>query len=192
MPNTVKIEKKQLLLDDVFKVEEAFVTYEHFDGRMGPVVRRLNFERSDSAAVVLHHTGNDSVLLVEQFRYPTYAKGPGWMTELVAGVIDGNETAEAAMRREVLEETGYRASALEHVSTFYVSPGGTSERITLFYGKISEGDRTGKGGGLARESEDIRLCEIPLAEAFEKLAKGEFEDAKTIIGLMWLQRKLGR
>ena len=81
MPSRVDIKKKRRVLDDFFKVEEAHLSFEKFDGTMSPVVRRLNFERGDSVAALLHHTGRDTALLVNQFRYPSYEKGPGWITE---------------------------------------------------------------------------------------------------------------
>ncbi len=189
MPKRVDVERKQLILDDVFKVEEAYLSYEEFDGNMSPVVRRLNFERGDSVAALLHHPGRDSVVLVSQFRYPAYKNGPGWLTEVVAGMIDPGENPESAARREIFEETGYRADKLIHISTFYVSPGGSSERVVLYCAEIS-GDHVEQNGGGTGEDEDIMLVELPLAEAFREVDKGEIADAKTIVALMWLRRRL--
>ena len=92
MPSRVDIKQKRLVLDDFFKVEEAYLSFEKFDGTMSPVVRRLNFERGDAVAALLHHTERDTAILVNQFRYPSYEKGPGWITEVVAGMIDKGET----------------------------------------------------------------------------------------------------
>ena len=93
----VEIERKRRILDDFFKVEEAHLRYERFDGKMSPVVRRLNFERGDSVAAVIFNPGTQRLLLVNQFKYPAYDKGPGWITETVAGTIDKNETPEHAV-----------------------------------------------------------------------------------------------
>ena len=191
MPKKVIIEGKNLILDDFFKVEEAHLSFERFDGSMSPVVRRLNFERGDSVAAVLHHKEKDTVILISQFRYPTYKKGPGWLTETVAGMIDAGEAPEDAVRREIFEETGYRVEKLQHISNFYLSPGGSSERILLYYAEISGAGPAGKGGGLAAEDEDIQPIEISTSEAFGQLDRGEIQDAKTIVGLMWLRAKNG-
>ncbi|MCA9422373.1 MAG: NUDIX domain-containing protein, partial [Nitrospira sp.] len=129
----VLIEKKNWILDDFFKVKEVHLRYERFDGQMSPLVRRLTFERGDSVAVLLFNPKRQHLLLVNQFKYPTYEKGPGWITETVAGMIEKNESPESAACREVEEETGYKVLKLEHISTFYVSPGGSSERIILYY-----------------------------------------------------------
>jgi nudix-type nucleoside diphosphatase (YffH/AdpP family) len=190
MPQRVKVERRRLILDDFFKVEEVYLSYEKFDGSMSPLVRRLNFERGDSVAAVLHHKERNSVLLVNQFKYPSYGKGPGWITEVVAGMIAQGEDPEDAARREILEETGYSAEKLEHISTFYVSPGGSSERISLYYAEIFGTGPSEKGGGLAEENEDIKLVEIPVDVVFHQVERGKIADAKTILGLMWLRNRL--
>jgi ADP-ribose pyrophosphatase len=191
MPSRVEIKGKRRLLDDFFNVEEAHLSFEKFDGTMSPVVRRLNFERGDSVAALLHLIGRDTAVLVNQFKYPSYEKGSGWITEVVAGMIDKGETPEDAIRREIHEETGYRADRVEHISTFYVSPGGSSERIMLYYAAVSGAEPTDKCGGLASESEDIKLIELPIADAFDLVRRGEIVDAKTIIALMWLEARHG-
>jgi ADP-ribose pyrophosphatase len=162
MPKRVKVERRRLILDDFFKVEEVYLSYEKFDGSMSPVVRRLNFERGDSVAAVLHDKERNSVFLVNQFKYPSYGKGPGWITEVVAGMISQGESPEDAARREILGETGYRPEKIEHISTFYVSPGGSSERILLYYAEILGAGPRQKGGGIAEENEDIKLVELPM------------------------------
>jgi nudix-type nucleoside diphosphatase (YffH/AdpP family) len=190
-PERVIVEgEKKLILDDFFKVEEVHLCFEKFDGSMSPVVRRLNFERGDAVAAVLHQKQRDLVVLVNQFRYPAYEKGPGWLTEIVAGMIDKGESPEDAIRREILEETGHVVDTLLHIAEFYVSPGGSSERIFLYYAEISGLDRAEKGGGLASENEDIQLVELSTGEAFARLDRGEIQDAKTIIALMWLRTRL--
>jgi ADP-ribose pyrophosphatase len=82
-------------------------------------------------------------------------------------------------------------SALEHIATFYPSPGGSSELIFLYYSEVSgvpEGhDNT---GGIISEGEDIISLEISLEEALKKIKSGEIMDAKTIIGIYWLENQL--
>jgi ADP-ribose pyrophosphatase len=185
----VEILSQRRIFDDFFKIEEAELRFERFDGRMSPKVRRLNFQRGDSVSVLLFDPRKNHVLLVSQFKYPTYAKGPGWVTETVAGMIDVGETPENAARREVEEEMGYRVERLEHVATFYVSPGGTSERIVLYFAEIDAAAKSGAGGGLATEDEDIATIELPLDEALSQFRDGRIVDAKTIVALLWLQNR---
>lgn len=188
----VVIEQRQLVLDDFFKVEAAQLQFEHFDGSMSPVVRRLNFERGDAAAALIVKPKTQTILLINQFRYPTYEKGPGWTTEVVAGMIDKNDSPEKTIEREIFEEIGYEVTRLERIATFYVSPGGSSERIFLFCADVDDTQKHGKGGGVASEEEDIRPVELTLAQALQKVRAGEIVDAKTIIGLFWLQNRTAR
>jgi nudix-type nucleoside diphosphatase (YffH/AdpP family) len=192
MPKRVMVKDRKRILDDFFKVEEVHLSFEKFDGSMSPVLRRLNFERGDAVAALLYHRERDAVLLVNQFRYPTYQKGPGWITEIVAGMIDASEKPEDAMRREILEETGYLVEQLTSIADFYVSPGGSSERIFLYCAEICDAGQKEKGGGLAAEGEDIRVLELSTTEAFDELDRGEIHDAKTIVALMWLRARLQR
>lgn len=186
----VQIEKKQRILDDFFKVEEVYLRYERFDGHMSPLVRRLNFERGDSVAILIFNPKSQQIVLVNQFKYPAYEKGPGWITETVAGMIDVNESPENAARREVEEETGYTVSKLELISTFYVSPGGSSERIFLYYAEVEGTGKIGAGAGTAREDEDIMTVKLSLPEALREIQGGQIADAKTILGILWLQNRL--
>ncbi len=180
--------QRRRILDAFFKVDEAQVSYERYDGTMTPPVTRLVFERGDSAAAVVFHRERRNVLLAEQFRFPTLEKGPGWILEVPAGMVDSGEQPEATMRREIEEEIGYRVESIRPIVTFYVSPGGSSERIWLFYAEVSEAGRVSDGGGHPSEAEDIRVVPVPLDQVSKRLEGGEIMDAKTIIGLQWLLR----
>ncbi len=184
----VVLHSKERVFDSFFKIDEVYVSYEQFDGQMSPAIRRLIFERGDSVATLIYNRDAGTVLLIEQFRMPTYEKGPGWILETVAGVLEEGETPEAAVRREVVEEIGYEVETLEPIVTFYVSPGGTSERIILYYAEIVNAGKIEQGGGI--DDEDIRLVEYTLDEVREHLAAGRINDAKTLIGILWLLRRL--
>ena len=81
----VRVLEKRWILDDVFKVEEATIEHRKHDGSWSPPLRQLCFERGDSVAALLLNRDTDRLVLVNQFRYPTLGKGPGWMDEIVAG-----------------------------------------------------------------------------------------------------------
>ena len=183
----VSIEKKRYLLNDFFKVEEAYLSFEQFDGHMSPVVRRLNLERGYSVSVLVFNQTTEKLILVSQFRYATYPKTDGWTIEAIAGMVDAGETPEQAAKREVDEETGLSIDTFEHIATFYPSPGGSSERIFLYYSEVS-GDKAKykETGGILSKGEDVKAVEITLPEALAKIKTGEIVDAKTIIGVYWL------
>lgn len=187
----VLIEKKQYILDDFFKVEEAYLRFEKFNGEMSDTVRRFSLERGNSVAVLAFNKKTNRLIFVSQFRYPTYKNGQGWIVEAIAGMIDQDETPEEAARRETEEETGLNVSALEHITTFYPSPGGSSEMIFLYYSEvIGEPQYHDNTGGIISEGEDIISVEISLEEALDKIKSGEIIDAKTIIGVYWLENRL--
>ena len=178
----------------VFRLVETHLRHKRFDGSWSDELVRASFERGDSAAAILHDAANDTVLLVEQFRYPTWKNGTGWILELPAGMIETakSDEPEMTMKRELLEETGYNVAPLRHIFTFYPSPGASSERLFLFYGNLQPMNKVANGGGETSEGEDIRILLMPLADALDKITTGEIMDAKTIIGLQWLAQQRDR
>lgn len=188
MPKRVEIlHEEEVFKRAIFRIDQATLRHERYDGSMSDDIVRLKLNRGDSVAALMHNQADDTIILTEQFRYPTYSKGQPWLVEIPAGMIDGDEKPEDAMRREIFEEIGYDVAGLKHISTFYLSPGGTSERIFLFYATITPKDQVGAGGGLPQEGEDVRFFMMKVNEALRKVESGELNDAKTIIGLQWLQ-----
>jgi ADP-ribose pyrophosphatase len=100
-----------------------------------------------------------------------------------AGTLEPGETPEACARRELAEETGYRAGRLRQLAAYYTSPGYTNERLTIFHAADCE-----PAGGEIDPDELIRLTPMPLADVWRLLAPGpeQLEDAKTLIGLLIL------
>ncbi|MGH7491351.1 MAG: NUDIX domain-containing protein [bacterium] len=180
----------ELLVDDFFKVEKATLQFQKYDGTMSEPVERLNFERGHSAAILVHDAGAGEFIFVEQFRYPAYASNPknGWLTEAIAGMIEEGEMPLEAALREAREETGYEVREAEALVEFYVSPGGSSEHISVFWGRL--GAQLETGGGKAEEQENIRLVRMPVTEAYQKLEQGFFKDAKTIVALQAVQHRV--
>ena len=182
----------------LFSLEQAELSYERFDGSMGPRVTRVNFERGDGVGVLLYADSTDEVVLVEQFRYPVYAssaEGPasmkGWLLEVVAGIKD--DEGHIVAQRELMEETGYELTEpLEHLTTFYVSPGGTSERLELYLAHVRHVEGIERYSGLADESEDIRTHIVALPEALRMVGDGRIVDGKTIIALLMLRDRLAK
>ena len=183
---TVRVQRSTVAYDDgLFRVVESDVSYRRPDGTMSDVLRRVNVDRGDSVAAVVLHTGQNAVLLSRQFRYPA-AADDAFLLELPAGSLPAGEAPEAGMRRELEEELGYRVRDLRPVNSFYVSPGGSSERIHLFFAQVAETDRVSRGGGIG--DEDIEIVPVPRDEVPQLLASGRVIDAKTLIGLSWLTR----
>lgn len=187
----VIIDTKKYILNDFFKVDEAYLRFEQFNGDMSPRVRRLNVERGNSVAILVLNKDTNKLILVCQFRYPTYQNKHGWIIEAIAGMVDPGESPEQTARRELEEETGLIIETFEPITTFYPSPGGSSELIHLFYSEVS-GDQAKykETGGVISQGEDVKALEITLEDALAKVKSGEIVDAKTIIGLYWLENRL--
>jgi len=127
------------------------------------------------------------VVLLEQFRIGALdVPGGPWLVEIVAGVIDRDETPEEVARREALEEAGCQVQEMEFICEYLVSPGGTSERISLYCGRV---DSSHAGGihGLAEETEDIRVSAVPFTQAWQRLEEGVINSASPIIAMQWLR-----
>lgn len=186
----VEIEQKGLVLDEFFKVEAARLRYELHNGEMSRLVRRFSLERGNSVAVLVYNLDTQKIIVTNQFRYPTYKNGHGWVIEIFAGMIDEGESPEESARRELLEEAGLTVNVFEPICTFYPSPGGSSELIYLYYAEVSGKYATyNKTGGLAGHAEDIVSLEITLQEGLEKIRTGEIIDAKTVVGFYWLENR---
>jgi len=183
----VEILDKTVCYDGFFRMERYRLRHRLFSGAWSRVLTRELFERGHAAAVLPYDPALDAVVLVEQFRIGALeAPGSPWLLEIVAGIIEPDETSEDVVRREAVEEANCQIQALIHIYDYFVSPGGTSERISLFCGQV---DAAGAGGlhGLAAEEEDIRVIVVPLAEALAQMHAGKINSAAPIIALQWLQ-----
>ncbi len=187
------IHKTTRLFNDFFQVDEVMVSHQRMDGTMSSDERRLIFERGDAVAIVLYDPDRKSVIIVNQFKVPSLVArrrddpntADGWVTEATAGMIDKGETPEKAIIRETLEETGYRIVNPKLISKFFSSPGGTSERIFLYFAEVRDSDKVGGGGGVP--GEDVTVLRMPVHELFDQLDKGSIEDPKLAIGAYWLK-----
>lgn len=185
------ITDEKIVFNDHYKVVKAQVAYDTFDGKRINT-KRLAFERGDSIAIILQEIETESILLTNQFRYPTCKHEKGWLLEIPAGSLEENEKPEDCIVREVMEELGYQIQSPELVYIFYTSPGASTERIFLFFAGVSQNDKIEKGGGSSSENEDIQMVKIPISEISTKIS--ELKDAKTLLALQWflLNRSKGQ
>jgi nudix-type nucleoside diphosphatase (YffH/AdpP family) len=176
-----------------FRLDEVDLQVRRRDGTR-QTLKRVSFERGDSVAVLVHRLDTDSIVLARQFRYSALSnsneKGDGIIIELPAGVQDKGEAARKTARREVAEELGYRLLSLKHVATFFVSPGGTSERVLLYYA-TTRGPKQGDGGGLSAEGEDIEVVDVPVRKFIEMIKRNIIRDGKTLLAGYWFMQNQG-
>jgi len=181
----VEIKKSTPLLDDFIKVDEALVTYQRLNGAMSDEIRRLNIRREDACCVLLYDKTLDSLLLVNQFRFPSHTRGEDFLNEIPAGLKDPKETHQESIIRETLEETGYEIIDPVFLFWFFPSAGISSEKCYLFYSEVNESMKKHLGGGLESENEEIETLWLPRRDLSNWIQNGKVHDAKTIIALQW-------
>ncbi|AXT59746.1 NUDIX hydrolase [Aquimarina sp. AD10] len=178
---------EELLHDGFLKIRKAIISHDRFSNDKPLECERELVDKGDFAAVLIYERDTDQLLFIKQFRYPTVKYGDGWILEIPAGGIEEGEDPVECAIREVEEETGYKISSdLKHITTCYSTPGGSTERMLLYYAEVSENDQVTKGGGLQDEGEDIQLCKYPTSE-IDRLLCTEIVDSKTIIALQWFK-----
>ncbi|MEO5353797.1 MAG: NUDIX domain-containing protein [Magnetococcus sp. XQGC-1] len=169
-------------------LEKIRLRYQRFDGQMSPEVDLEIMVRNDSVAVLPYDPRRDMVILIRQFRVGIHLAGePGWSLEIVAGgCMDQDLPANA--RRELLEEIGWEAIALQPMLSVYPTPHISKERLHLFLAIIDSEKRSAPGGGLLSENEDIQIVPMPFSQAMERVVAGQFDNPTILLGMHWLAR----
>jgi nudix-type nucleoside diphosphatase (YffH/AdpP family) len=105
------------------------------------------------------------VILTRQFRFPVFINGhEDDLIEAAAGLLD-NMDPESRIKAEAEEETGFKVTCVQKVFEAYMSPGSVTEKLYFYIAEYHPQDRSGNGGGIKAEGEDIQVLELPLAEA---------------------------
>lgn len=146
---------------------------------------RQTFDRGNGVALLPYNRAQGTVILIRQFRYPTYVNGyDGLLLEAPAGTL-GDIDPEVRMRMEAEEEIGYLLGEMQKVFEAFMSPGAVTEKLYFFVAEYRADMKIGDGGGLHEEGEDIQTLELPFTEAFAMIADGRVIDAKTIMLLQY-------
>ncbi|TCR92987.1 NUDIX domain-containing protein [Rhizobium sp. BK376] len=180
----VKIVSDRTLSNEWTKLSSYDIDYRDSKGETHRLRREI-YHRTPAACILLYDVKRETVVLVRQFRLAACLEGhAGWMIEVPAGLLDG-EQPEEAIRREAMEETGYRVRGVRFLFKAMTAPGAITEIVHFFAASVDTSDRIASGGGLASEHEDIEVMEVPLADAMRMVETGEIFDAKTIMLLQW-------
>jgi nudix-type nucleoside diphosphatase (YffH/AdpP family) len=146
----------------------------------GRVITREVEDHGAAVCVLPYDPERRVAMLVRQFRAPVFhGTGQPDLLEAPAGMLDEDDPADCA-RREALEEVGLTLTILEPVGPAWTMPGVSTERMHLYLAPYRAADRTGEGGGVAREHENITVCETPLAEVAARADHGRLSDLKTL------------
>ncbi len=186
MTKEFKINNREVAYSGFFRLEKYQLQHTLYQGGWSEEITRELFMRGNCVAVLLYDPDRDEVVLIEQFRAGAILNPDrAWLLEIVAGAIEQGETAEEVAYRESVEEAGCEIQELALINEFYTTPGGASERISLFLAKV---DSSNIGGvhGLDEEHEDIMVSTVKSDEVFKMIEDGRIESAIPIIAIQWL------
>ncbi|MCF8322528.1 MAG: GDP-mannose pyrophosphatase NudK [Flavobacterium sp.] len=183
----IEILKTELLSDNWYLLNKVTFNYHKEDQTVETQIREV-YDRGNGAGILLYNKLQKTVILIRQFRLPSYLNGneTGMMIEVCAGLLD-KDNPEQCIIREVEEETGYRVTTVRKVFETYVSPGAVTEILHLFVGEYDPSMKVSEGGGIASEQENIEVFEVPFEEAISMVERGEIRDSKTIMLIQYAQ-----
>lgn len=182
----VEILDRKTLYSGYFSADKLQLRHRLYEGGWSKPLSRELFLRGHAVGILLYDVHRDCVCLVEQFRVGALDTHNPWLLELVAGVIDTDETAEQVAIREAWEEAKCHVTNTSYIGKYYPSPGACNETMELFCGLI---DSAGLSGvhGLVEEGEDIRVVVLSREEAYKYVTDGTINNAASIIALQWLE-----
>ncbi len=187
MNSKVKNMQTKVLSDNWYTLNKIDFDYQLKNGEW---VRqsRESYDRGNGACILLYNTHKKRVILIKQFRMPSYVNGnkTGMMIEVCAGLLDGDDP-ETCIIKETEEETGYKINNVKKVFESYMSPGAVTEIIHFFVAEYDDKMKVSEGGGLDIEHEDIEVLEFDFDTALGMIKNGEIKDAKTIMLLQYAQ-----
>ncbi|PML08975.1 ADP-ribose diphosphatase [Vibrio breoganii] len=182
----VEILATDTLFKGFFSLVKVKFRHRLFAGGWSEEIERELFERGHAVAMLPYDPVTDQVVMVEQIRVGALGEARPWQLEIVAGMLDkeGEDPIDVA-KREAVEEAGLDVTHIQHISGYYPSAGGCSERLELFIGQVKAPTSAGVFG-LESEGEDICVHILTREEAYEMVKNGTIENAASIITIQWL------
>lgn len=189
----VTIESREFLFRGFIQVEKVNLTHRLFHrSEYSPIIQRELIHRPEAAGVLLYNNQQQRFALIEQFRVGALNDSESaWQLEIIADVLDGNESPETCIRRESLEESGCEINELQHLFSFYPSAGACAEFFHLYAAEV---DLPSSGGifGVPDEGEDIQLHLFDYAEITMLFKNNRLKNAPVIMALQWLSQHIQR
>ena len=187
-----KVVNRRRVFNGFFKMDEYEIEMDRHEGGTQRVVREI-FERGHAVGILAYDPLRDEVVLVNEMRTGILAVGEYPYTDtLPAGGIAKGETDIEAAVREMVEEAGLELKKPEIVHAgAYVSPGGTSEKISIVFG-IVDSRKVGGIHGNADEHENIKTSAVSSDEFMKRIRSGNINDMKTMLAGYWLMENRDR
>lgn len=153
-------------------------------------IQRELIRRKEAAGVLIYNDQQQKFALIEQFRVGAIDDEISpWQLEIIAGVLDGDESPESCIRRESIEESGCELNQIKHLFSFYPSAGACDEIFHLY---VAQAALPAEGGvfGMPDEGENIQLHIIDYSDLSLLLKSNRLKNAPVIMALQWLQQHL--
>jgi ADP-ribose pyrophosphatase len=182
----IEIVSKETLFQGFFRMVKYRFKHKLFQGGWSEPIEREFFERGHAAALLPYDAVRDQVVIIEQIRVGTLEQQRPWQLEIVAGIIDRDESAIEVVRREAVEEAGVDIGRIESVTSYYPSAGGCSEKLDVYVGEVDSSQAKGIHG-LDYEGEDIKVHVMSREQAYQLVKDGVIENGASIIALQWLE-----
>jgi len=182
----IKLINSRLLSSEWARLEAVEFDYKRGDGEWQRQQREI-YHRGHGAAILLYNLEQATVILTRQFRYPAFAvDGDGFLLEVPAGVIEGDDPLKTVLQ-EASEETGFDIGHATFLFKAYVSPGSATEQLHYYAAPYTPEQRSGLGGGLESEGEDIEVLEVRFEDVRQWIADGKITDGKTLILMQYAE-----
>lgn len=187
----VDIQSREHVYQGFVQVEKVSLRHRLFNqNEYTPVIHRELIRRKEAAGVLIYNDQQQKFALIEQFRVGAMDDPISpWQLEIIAGVLDGDESPETCIRRESLEESGCELDQIELLFSFYPSAGACDEIFHLY---VAHAELPKDGGifGMPDEGENIKLHIIDYVDLKLLLQSNRLRNAPVIMALQWLQQHL--
>ena len=189
--NDVEIQSREYAFKGFVQVEKVSLRHRLFNQtEYTTTIQRELIRRKEAAGVLIYNDQQQKFALIEQFRVGAIDDDVSpWQLEIIAGVLDGDESPESCIRRESVEESGCELNQIRHLFSFYPSAGACDEIFHLY---VAQAALPAEGGvfGMPDESENIKLHIIDYSDLCILLQSNRLKNAPVIMALQWLQQHL--
>lgn len=189
--NDVEIQSREYAFKGFVQVEKVSLRHRLFNQtEYTSAIQRELIRRKEAACVLIYNDQQQKFALIEQFRVGAIDDEISpWQLEIIAGVLDGDESPESCIRRESIEESGCELNQIKHLFSFYPSAGACDEIFHLY---VAQAALPAEGGvfGMPDEGENIQLHIIDYSDLSLLLKSNRLKNAPVIMALQWLQQHL--
>ncbi|WP_251359218.1 NUDIX domain-containing protein [Kangiella sp. TOML190] len=181
----VKIKQETSLYSGFMSLKKLCFDHLKYSGDWQHSVQREILVRDDAVGVLLYDPKLQEFVMVEQLRIGAlHDPVSPWLLEVVAGMVESGEDYQQVAERESLEEAGATIKKMIPIVDYWVSPGGSTERVALFLA-LTDAHKVAEFAGLETEHEDIKVHRIDKQKLLQMLRQGRINNAMALIAVQW-------